>query len=210
MTAHASRLPVGLAPLIAEAKQRMRRRRSLAVLVVALAGLGVGLAVAARSPSAGPGVQFATSVRAGALRVSVPEGFSRYALRGGLYRKGTRPPVIGYLITNRPLAAGVENAWSVWPQWFGQGRSGPPADRVVLRVAVWWGFGPISDRLHLPLGAKEQWSEYTAGHGSVPAHAGFLRFRNADYDITYWIGPAAGDHDRAAILRALESIRPAR
>jgi hypothetical protein len=54
MSAHASRLPVWLDPLIAEAKRRMRRRRFLAVALLALlVGAGLGIAFAVRSPSGG-------------------------------------------------------------------------------------------------------------------------------------------------------------
>src|SRR4051812_26454154 len=102
MTAHASRLPVGLAALIAEAKHRMRRRRSLVALGVVIVGVAAALLLAFRPPSGQPGIPhpLASSLRVGELTVSAPEGFRRYTIRGGIYPAGTRAPVIGYLLTN--------------------------------------------------------------------------------------------------------------
>jgi hypothetical protein len=203
MIAHPSRLPMALAPLIAEAKHRMRRRRSLAALVLAVAGVAVGLSFALRSPSGGTGLPrpLTASVRAGELKVLVPQGFSRAAIHDGI---GRPPPVSGYVLADYSLPAATSG-------WIFPAESDPPANRVGLELNVWYGIGPApSDQLHLPLSLRQPWSKQKLTDGTAGYRWGFLRFRKMDYEVMYWSGPDAPANDRTAILRALESIRPAR
>jgi hypothetical protein len=216
MTVHSSRLPTGLAPLIAEAKDRMRRRRSLVALLVVFAGLAVGLTLAFRPSAPGLGAPrpLTSSVRAGDLRVSVPRGFHTYEIRNGGYMAGTRtrPPVTGHVLTDFRLPAhlGIQQALGRWafPGW------GPPAHGVWLELARWFPFGPavpgITDRLHLPLSLNQPWAKEKLSSGRAGYRWGYLIFPHAEYQVMYWSGPKAPAADRAAILRALESIRPAR
>ncbi len=199
-----------LAPLIAEAKQRMRRRRSLVALLIAVTGLAAGLTLAFRSSAAGPGGSLAltTSARAGELRVSVPNGFRRYDVPIGI---GASHPLIGRLLTDFRLPAHT-GIWSVLGRWAEPGL-GPPANGVALKLQRWFSPGPVGpgeDRLHLPLTLNQPWFDEKLNDGAVGYRWGYLRFHNAEYQVMYWSGPDAPAADRAAILRALESIRPAR
>jgi len=114
---------------------------------------------------------------------------------------GTRPPVVGYVLTDFRLSAHV-GIQRMLPRWAG----GPPANEVALRLEPGETLGP--DRLHLPLTLNQRWSE--VGNGGVSYRLGFFRFHDADWEVTYWSGPDAPAADRAAILQALKSIRPAR
>lgn len=204
MAEHASRFPLALDPLIAEAKQRMRRRRSLLfVVLLLLVGAAAGLVFALR-PAPGSSVSrpLTSSVRAGDLRVSVPQGFSRWWIGDG----GPRPD--GYTLTDFRLS-GHEDGFNVWSYWYA---SGPPASGVALGVwlADYWGRYP--DRLlHLPLTLDQRgWYEETPPDGTAGYHYGFIRFHHDHYLVNYWSGTDAPATDRSAVLRALRSIRPAR
>ena len=204
MTAHSSRLPMGLEPLIEEAKARMRRRRSLVALLIAFAGLAVGLTFVFRS---GPGVPrpLTSSARAGGLRVSVPPGLRSYDVPIGI---GASHPLIGHVLTDVRLPAHVD-IYTVLGRW---GKSGP-ANGVWLKLQLWFPPGPIgagADRLHLPLTLGQPWFQDKLRDGRVSYRWGYLTFHNVEYQVMYWSGPNAPASDRAAVLRALESIRPAR
>lgn len=189
----------------------MRRRRSLAALLVVLVGLAVGLTFALRSPSGGTGsTPFTSSVRTGELKVSVPRGFYSYALRGGFYRVGTLPPVIGHLLTDFRLPPHVDG-WKALDRWASQYGSGPPTHGVALKLAI-YPMGPVGPgALRLPLTLREPlWAQEKLESGGVGYRYGDLRVRNRDYELMYWSGPKAPARDRAAILQALKSIRPAR
>jgi hypothetical protein len=198
MTSHASRLPLGLEPLIAEAERRMRRRRVLVGIATALAVMAAGLTFLFPAPAPGPGVPpLTSSASLGGLRVSVPSGFRIYDVTGGT---GTAAPVIGHLLTDFRLPA-HRDVWRGMWLW-------ATAKGVALTIQRWfWPLpvGPFSNRLQLPLTLKQPWAD-----GRVGYHWGYLRFHDAVYRVEYWSGPAAPANDRAAILRALESIRPAR
>ena len=201
MAEDVSRLPFELDPLIAEAKRRMRRRRSLAALLIALAGLAVGLPLAWRSPAAGPGAPrlHTSSLRAGKLKVSVPQGFHGYAVGDVIAR---RLRVTGQVVTDDGLPAGAD-AFDVWGYW--SGVSGPPATGVALgvRLAEGWGRYP-REYLHLPLTLDQAgWFEQRLNDGVASYRYGFIRFHKEHYLVNYWSGPAAPARDRAAILRAL-------
>ena len=199
---------MALAPLIAEAKHRMRRRRSVVALLITFAGLAVGLTFIFGSSGPGPGVPrpLTSSLRAGDLRVSVPRGLHSYEIFGGRLI-GTRPPVVGHVLTDFRLSAHV-GIRRVFARWAAIQGSGPPANEVALSLAPGETLGP--DRLHLPLTLNQPWSEEKLGNGAVGYRWGFFRFHDSDYEVMYWSGLAAPASDRDAILRALKSIRPAR
>jgi hypothetical protein len=201
---------MALEPLIAEAKERMRRRRSLVALVIVVAGLVVGLAFALRSSgpgSSGP-LALTSSLRAGDLRVSLPQGFNTCDIRGGIYRVGTRPPLIGHVLANWHLPTGSD-CWKTLD--YSAAVGGRPANGVALDLDVSFAIGPVSDGLHLPLTPGQHgWFTGKLANGAVGPRYGWFRFHNADYRVMYWIGPDASARDRDALVRALESIRPAR
>jgi hypothetical protein len=209
MTAHSSRLPMGLEPLIEEAKERMRRRRSLVALLLAFAGLAVCLTFIVRPSAPGPGAprSLSSSERAGGLKISVPAGLRSYYVPIGI---GASHPLIGHLLTDVRLPAHA-NIWTVLGRW---GESGPPANGVALKLQRWFSPGPVAppgaDRLHLPLTLGQPWFQEKLKDGAVGYRWGYLTFHNVEYQVMYWSGPNAPAADRAAILRALGSIRPAR
>jgi hypothetical protein len=134
MTLHVPRLPFALDPLIGEAKRRARQRRFLAASALFLAALATGLTIGLRSMGGGPSGGIATagaSVRVGALRLSVPRNFRRYSIRGGIYRTGARPPVIGYVLTDYRLKAGPKSTFGNWSHF-----KVPPASRVALELTL--------------------------------------------------------------------------
>ena len=162
---------------------------------------GAALAFAPRSsPAPAP-------VQAGKLRVSVPHGFYDYPIFGG-HLAGARPPVVGHLLTDFRLPAHTTVSKLI-TRWAAIGGSGPPPNRVALMLGPGTTLAP--DRLHLPLSLKQPWYREHFANGKVGGYRyGFIRFRQADYSVTFWSGSAAPASDRAAVLRALESIRPAR
>jgi hypothetical protein len=109
MTEHTSPPLSALDPLIADAKRRARQRRYIAALTaLLLLALATGLTLGFRSSSGGQGGGFPTTAapaHAGALAVPIPRGLHRYNIRGGFYRTGTRPPVIGASLTNYRVPA---------------------------------------------------------------------------------------------------------
>jgi len=84
----------------------------------------------------------------------------------------------------------------------------PPDNRVGLSIDARAGMGPpVIDNLHLPLTLKQPWKTYHLASGGVGARWGFFKYRGEEYGVTYWSGPKAPAKDRAAVLRALRSIR---
>jgi hypothetical protein len=176
--------------------------RQVAALV-SIIGLAVGVAFALR-PSAGE-----TAARAGHLTISVPRGFHDYAIRGGMYRTGTRAPVIGHMLTDFRLPADT-TPWQMQDRWAALHGNGPPRNRVALILEENWVIGPIADKLHLPLTLGQPWSHETFANRPAGYRWGGVRFSNLDYEVVYWSGPSAPASDRKAVLEALRSIRPAR
>ena len=177
----------------------MRHRRVLVGIATALVILAAGLTFAFRPSGPGPGVPhpLTSSARLGGLRVSVPAGFRIYDVTGGT---GAGAPVIGHLLTDFRVPARGDIGREMWV-W-------ATANGVALQLQRWfWPLpvGPFTHRLQLPLTLNQPWAD-----GRVGYRWGYLRFHNAVYRVTYWIGPKAPANDRAAILQALESIRPAR
>ena len=136
----------------------------------------------------------------------MPPGFNRYTIRGGIGLVHGLPPVSGYVLADYSPPAETSGLGDMWPDG-----SAPPANRVALELNIDWGIGSVpSGQLHLPLTLRQPWSKQKVNDGAAGYRWGFLRFRNMDYQVMYWSGPNAPATDRAAILRALKSIRPAR
>lgn len=145
-----------------------------------------------------------TWVRMQAVALSVPRGFRQYTVRGGLSRTGTRPPAMGFLVTNYPLKGGVRNAFYKWSDF-----EAPPARRTALQVELWIPFGPAEPftGLHLPLSLDQPWQIERAKNGSNGYRYGAFRLHDQIYKVFLWNGPSAPRRDRSALLRALTSIR---
>lgn len=137
-------------------------------------------------------------MRAYQLAVGIPRGFHHYDVRGGISQTGTRPPVIGVTLTNfRPLRPDAV------PPLHGRTKG------VVLQVGLSFTLGVgQTDRLHLPLGLDDQlWWHQDVATGTL--RWGLVHFRGQDYVVRVWLGRTASAHDRAALLRARASVRPA-
>jgi hypothetical protein len=208
MTLHAPRMPLLLDPLIAEAKRRGRQRRFLAALyALFLVALAAGLTFGLRSSGGGPsGGGFATtgvSARAGALVVPIQRGFHRYDIRGGIFRTGTRPPVLGVTLTNYRVKADASlRTHGVLPLH-------TRTNGVVLQVALWFRIGAVADPtgLDLPLRLDQRWLQLDVATGTL-RYGGF-QFQGQTYEARIWIGRKAPPRDRAAVLQALASVHPA-
>jgi len=215
MTLQASRLPFSLDRLIGEARRRARQRRFLVALVaLLLVGIAAGLAIGLRSSGGGPGGRFvatAGSVRVGALRFTVPRGFHRYPIRENISRPGTRPPVIGYVITDYRLKAGPKSTFLNWSD-----SKSPPVKRVAFELMQFVPFGVSSgEQLHLPLSLDQQWHRETTRRGTPGYGYGAFHFQTQDYktwpdyEAFEWIGAKAPPRDRDALQYVLASVRPA-
>ena len=62
----------------------------------------------------------------------------------------------------------------------------------------------------MPLSPSQPWYHERLATGAPGYRSGYLRFEHYVYYVRYWIGPDAPANDRAAVLRALRSIRPGR
>ena len=195
----------------------MSRRWVFAGALVAIAGLAVGLAFELRSP--GPGVwrPLGASTSVAKLRVSTPRGFHNYPLPRDVYAAWA----IGHVLTNFrvPTDTTIDSVLRRWSnaQWkFAAVKNhnyGPPSTAVALELAPSPGprfpdAGLI--RLHLPLSPDQRWFQARLASGAPFYRYGLLRFHHRLYEVLYWIGPDAPANDRAAVLRALRSIRPTR
>lgn len=208
MTEHVPRLPFALEPLIAEAKRRARQRRHLALGTLLVVLLAVGITLGFRSTGGGSSGGLLTpgaTARAEALTVPIPRDFHRYDVRGGFYRTGTRPPVIGATVTSYRVKADAPlRTKGVFPL-------AAPAKGVAFQVARWI---PLSapgtpKLLHLPLSLDEgAWISRPVPAGE--RRYGFFISQGQTYETFVWIGRAASSHDRAALTQALASVQPAR
>ena len=95
---------------------------------------------------------------------------------------------------------------------------GPPANDVLLELTQsyqdghWEGPGPSLPppvRLHLPLSPDQPWDVERLASGAPGYRSGLFQYHGYVYSVLYWIGPDAPAADKAAVLRALRSIRPA-
>jgi hypothetical protein len=195
MEAPVSRLPFWLHELIAEAKRRARQRRLLVVLL--LVGVAVVTAAVVLRPSGGgsrpslsgrTGYAHSTSahiVHFGAFALTVPKGFRQYQV-------GTERNMDAFWVARHPRAdsTGLRLPASATYLWV-QAHSATPsmAQRLPLDL----------HKLHgLPGFARDG----TAWGGAVyGGHDGYL--------VTVFEGSKASAADRAAIERALRSIRRA-
>ena len=86
------------------------------------------------------------------------------------------------------------------------------SNEVGLELTIWpWPlYRGLKDKLHLPLTLKQPWYSPRPPSGAVGIHGGFLSVDGTAYEVVYWSGPTASANDRAAVLRALRSIRPTR
>jgi hypothetical protein len=208
MTERVPRLSFALDPLIGEAKQRARRRRQIGLGALLVVLLAAGITLGFRSSGGGSSGGLLTAgatARAGELAVPIPRGFHRYSVRGGFYRTGTRPPVIGATVTNfRVKASAPLRVKGVFPL-------AAPAKGVAFQVALWV---PLSapgtpPPLHLPLSLNDSaWISRPVPAGD--RRYGFFNSHGQTYETFVWIGRAAPSHDRAALIQALASVQPAR
>jgi hypothetical protein len=202
----------------------MNRRWALAaalVVIVSFAG-GAALRVSAAHDGVNPGQAFTPPLPLG---VSVPSGFREYALHGDI----RAPGVIGRVLTDfrvppdwrigdMRLPESMLLRWNNARDKYVAVKNhnyGPPSNVVALSFTKVYGpfcIGPCpppSVRLHLPLDPNQPWDEARTASGRLSYRSGLFRFRRFLYAVTYWIGPDATKNDRAALLRALRSIRPA-
>ena len=190
----------------------MNRRWVLVVALVVIAGLAVGLAFALRSP--GPGVPrpLGAPTYARDLSIAVPRGFYVYNLQaGGPHAPGVRPAVVGHLLADfRPPPQ--TTIYKVLGD-------GLPLDEVAIELTLHTGPGPGPEppgNLHLPLSLNQRWFQDPRSYhdrfrsGTVSGRWGSFEYHGRMYDVIYWIGTHAPTNDRAAVLRALHSIRPTR
>jgi len=167
----------------------------------AIVAFAIG-SLAAQSAARGSGaaVSGTSTARTGTLRLTVPRGFDQYDTRGGLYKAGTRPPVIGHVVTDYRLPAHSPLRRGVFPM-------SQPERKVALELQLWDGLAaipPSAIRLHLPLSLHQRWF-----HERVPAgfrRYGYLRVKRQLYEVIVWTGRQAKPLDRDALLRALASI----
>ena len=179
----------------------------MSVAVIVLAGVGTGLALALRpSGSPTPGGQASVgAVHVARLTLPVPRGFNQSDIRGGIYKTGTRPPVIGHVITDFPVSASSPIHRGALPE-------SEPANGVALELQLWYAIGvPPVTRLHLPLSLHQQWAQQSLPGGI--RRWGWLsqgRPGAIPYELLVWIGRNAPPADRAALLHALGAIRKSR
>jgi hypothetical protein len=203
MESRASRLGFSLDALIGEAKRRARQRRVL-VLLLLLVIAGATAAVVlrpsgggSRGPSslsgrAGGTLATSHSLHFGAFALTVPKGFRQYEAQDG-----SRGSLEAFWVAHHPRAAATT-----------QSATGFPASQVFLWVQAHTGTPSMAQRLPLDLHKL---------HRSPPG--GFARDGTAwlgvfygghdGYLVTVFEGSKASAADRAAIERALRSIRRA-
>lgn len=197
MEAPVSRLPFWLHELVAEAKRRARKRRLfIALLLVVVAGATA--AVLLRPSGGGPrsglsgraGYSHFTSshfVHFGAFVLTVPKGFRQY-------RVGTESHLDAFWVARHPRA--VSTGLSL------------PARAVYLWVQGNTGTPFVAHRLPLDLHKLHRDPPGSiAGGGTM--WQDIIYGGNEGYDVTVFEGNKASAADRAAIERALRSIRRA-
>jgi len=189
--------------------------------VIAIAGLAVGLAFGLRSsPKSTPvGPREAT---VGRLKLPVPRGFNSYSMP---VNQGPGSPMASHAITNFRVPAGMtlDRVMSRWAAadmkyvFVENHNHGAPSNVVALKLDLDQPYGsgcigpcpPPSVRLHLPLNANQPWEQQYRADGKPSFRDGYFRFHHKLYSVEYWVGQDAPANDRAAVLDALRSIRPA-
>jgi hypothetical protein len=66
-----------------------------------------------------------------------------------------------------------------------------------------------ANNLHLPLSLNQSWHIEKTRDGASGYRLGWFDVKGQQYAVSFWSGPNAPPHDRAAVLSALGSIRPA-
>lgn len=201
MEAHVTRLPFWLHELMAEAKRRARQRRLLIVLLVVVV-VGVTAAVVFRPSGGGSrsgglsGRVGATStsshsVHFGALVLTVPKGFHLWT---GL--SGTSSALHDFAVADDSRTARAV---------YTAART-PAANGVGLYVED---YGRAAPRLELRLPLDLHKLHRLAGKigGDVTAWSALFRGGGEGWALTVFEGSKASAADRAAIERALRSIR---
>jgi len=198
MEAPVSRSPFWLHKLIAEAKRRARQRRLLVVLLLVVVA-GVTAAVVLRPSGGGSrsgglsgrvgGTSASShSVHFGAFVLTVPKGFHQWESLNG---SKSRPSLGAFWVAHHPRAASTGVRL--------------PASAVYLWVQAGSATPSFAQRLPLDLhkfhrSAVGNWGTMWTG-GIYGGHDGYL--------VMVFEGSKASAADRAAIERALRSIRRA-
>jgi hypothetical protein len=196
-----SRLPLWrLHALIAEAKRRARRRWLLVLLIVVVVA-GVTAAIALRPSGGGSrsglsGQVGGTSASShllhfGPFVLTVPKGFHRLVSGNGLKR---RPSLGAFWVAHHPRAVATT-----------QSLTGFPASEVFLWVQAGMA-GP--QRLPLDLHKLHRFPPGTFARDGT-AWQGGIYGGHEGYGVIVFEGSKASAADRAAIERALRSIRRA-
>ncbi|MDX6480587.1 MAG: hypothetical protein QOG85_1097 [Gaiellaceae bacterium] len=195
----------------------MNRRRGIAAALVTTAGFAVGLAFALHSSPDLP------SATVGRLILPIPRGFNSYPRP---VNRGPGSPLASRVITNYPVPADttIDRVLSHWAAadmkyvYVKNYNHGAPSFVVALELSLDSPDGPgcigpcppPSVRLHLPLDPSQPWVQEQVANGDPSFRHGYFRFHGQLYSVVYWIGGDAQPSDRAALLSALRSIRPAR
>lgn len=146
----------------------------------------IGLAACAGAKSVSTATE--ASVRVGALRLTVPQGFNRLTRRFGRS--------VGVLVTDYSVKPGSPTLT----------KGIFPPDGVALVLGQATGPPVAAPSLRLPF-ALDQSRRQTRVGGTV--WNGILRFEHSLYTVSFWAGRTAQPHDRAVLLHALESIHRA-
>jgi hypothetical protein len=198
-----SRLPFWLHELIAEAKRRARQRRLLVVLLLVMVA-GVTAAVVLRPSGGGSrsgsvagrvgGTSASSrSLRFGAFVLTVPKGFHQLETR----QSATSHALHSIAVADDSLAARAVSYGRI-----------SPVNGVVLLVESFGSTAPGSPpRLPVDLHKLQRVPDASLGHGTQ--WSGFLSGGGGAYFVTVFEGSKASAADRAAIERALRSIRRA-
>jgi hypothetical protein len=205
MEAPISRLPFWLHALIAEAKRRARQRRLLVVLLLVVVA-GVTAAVVLRpsgggsrsgslSGRVGSTSASSRSVHFGAFVLTVPKGFHQVELR----ESRSSHVLHNITVADDSLAARAVSHGLI-----------SPANGVVMLVENFKTAPPGSaPRLPLDLHKLQRVPDATLGGGNGTEWSAFLSGGGGAYEVTVFEGSKASAADRAAIERALRSIRRA-
>jgi hypothetical protein len=203
MEAPVSRLPFWLHELIAEARRRARQRRLLVVLLLVVVA-GVTVAVVLR-PSGGGSRSGGLSGRVGSTSASshsVHFGAFVLTVPKGFHQVETRQSRTSHALHSIAVADDSQTAKAVSYGLLS------PASGVVLLVESFGSAPPGSaPRLPFDLHKLQQVPDKTLGDGS--AWEAFLSGGGGAYEVAVFEGSKASAADRAAIERALRSIRRA-
>lgn len=194
-----SRLPFWFHELIAEAKRRARKRRLLLALLLVVAGVtaavvlqpsGGGSRSGGLSGRVGGTSASSHSVHFGAFVLTVPKGFHHWP---SLVGPKSRRSLDAFWVAHHPRAAATT-----------QTATGFPASEVFLWVQGGMGIGG----LRLPLDLHKLHREPGFARDGT-AWAGIIYGGHEGYTVIVFEGSKASAADRAAIERALRSIRRA-